>query len=137
MHEDVVFWKWINLKTLGLATETAVYHWSIEGDSPPEKIFDRHQNLTGCQIINYRSSSDGKWLVLIGISSAQNRVVGHMQLYSTERRVSQPIDGHAAAFAELTLDGARSPTKLFTFAVRGANGQAKVSLLSISNNIAS
>lgn len=48
-----------------------------------------------------------------------------MQLYSKERGVSQPIEGHAAAFAELKLDGCQLPTKLFTFAVRTATG-AKV-----------
>jgi clathrin heavy chain len=50
-----------------------------------------------------------------------------MQLYSKERGVSQPIEGHAAAFAELTLDGSNSPTKLFAFAVRTAVG-AKVNV---------
>jgi len=48
-----------------------------------------------------------------------------MQLYSKDRGVSQPIEGHAAAFAELKLDGASSATKLFAFAVRTAVG-AKV-----------
>ena len=49
------------------------------------------------------------------------------KLYSRERRVSQPIEGHAAAFAEVKLDGHQKPTKLFTFAVRTATG-AKVCL---------
>ena len=31
MSEDVIFWKWITLNTLGLVTETSVYHWSMEG----------------------------------------------------------------------------------------------------------
>ena len=53
------------------------------------------------------------------------KVKGAMQLYSIERSVSQPIEGHAAAFAELKLDGHQFPTKLFTFAVRTATG-AKV-----------
>jgi clathrin heavy chain len=69
MHEDVVFWRWIDIKTLGLVTETAVYHWSVEGESAPVKIFDRHASLSGCQIINYRVNSDEKWMVLIGISA--------------------------------------------------------------------
>ena len=30
-NEDVVFWKWINVNTLGLVTESSVYHWSMEG----------------------------------------------------------------------------------------------------------
>ena len=31
MTDDVIFWKWINLKTVALVTETSVYHWSVEG----------------------------------------------------------------------------------------------------------
>lgn len=30
-NEEVTFWKWINDKTIALVTETAVFHWSIEG----------------------------------------------------------------------------------------------------------
>lgn len=54
-----------------------------------------------------------------------------MQLYSRDRGVSQPIEGHAAAFAELKLDGNQHPTKLFTFSVRTAAG-AKVRFLNSS-----
>lgn len=55
-----------------------------------------------------------------------------MQLYSKARGVSQPIEGHAASFAELKLDGANSPSKLFAFAVRTTTG-AKVSYQNESN----
>ncbi|KAI9024950.1 hypothetical protein CLU79DRAFT_745569 [Phycomyces nitens] len=133
MHEDVVFWKWIDLKTLGLVTTSVVYHWSIEGDSPPVKMFERHANLAGCQIINYRTSADQKWLVLVGISAQQGRVVGSMQLYSKERGVSQPIEGHAAAFAEIKLEDSPHPTKLFSFAVRSANGTAKLQIIEVDH----
>ena len=54
MPDDVIFWKWISLNTIALVTETSVFHWSMEGDSTPVKIFDRHSSLAGCQIINYR-----------------------------------------------------------------------------------
>ncbi|KAG4220478.1 hypothetical protein PC116_g31043, partial [Phytophthora cactorum] len=27
MNEDVVFWKWVSESTLGLVTETSVFHW--------------------------------------------------------------------------------------------------------------
>jgi hypothetical protein len=57
-----------------------------------------------------------------------------MQLYSKERGISQHIEGHAAAFAELRLEGSASPTKLFAFAVRGATG-AKVRESAICNDI--
>ncbi|KAI0349661.1 clathrin heavy chain [Trametes cingulata] len=137
-NEDVVFWKWISDSTLGLVTETAVYHWSIsDATSPPQKIFDRHPTLVGAQIINYRASADEKWLVLIGISGnttnpAAFKVKGSIQLYSRERGVSQPIEGHAAAFAELKLDGHQKPTKLFTFSVRTATG-AKLHIVEIDH----
>jgi hypothetical protein len=39
------------------------------GDSQPQKVFDRHSSLTGCQIINYRTDRDQKWLLLIGIQA--------------------------------------------------------------------
>ena len=31
MTEEVQFWKWISLNTVGLVTDTAVYHWGMEG----------------------------------------------------------------------------------------------------------
>lgn len=69
MTEEVMFWKWISVNTVALVTDTAVYHWSMEGDSQPTKMFDRHASLAGCQIINYRTDEQQKWLLLIGISA--------------------------------------------------------------------
>ncbi|KAF9965092.1 hypothetical protein BGZ70_005415 [Mortierella alpina] len=132
MHDDVEFWKWISLKSLALVTGTSVYHWSMEGDSQPVKVFDRHASLTGSQIINYRVNSDEKWMLLVGISSQGGRVVGAMQLYSKDRAVSQPIEGHAAAFAELKMDGSSSATKLFAFAARTATG-AKLHVVEVDH----
>ena len=43
------------------------------------------------QIINYRCDAACNWLLLIGISAQQNRVVGAMQLYSVERNVGMSI----------------------------------------------
>jgi len=100
-------------------------------------VFDRHATLAGNQIINYRVSPDQTWLVLVGISSnpaagqpgqTAFKIKGSMQLYSVERGVSQPIEGHAATFANVKQDGAAQPSKLFSFAVRTAVG-AKVSPL--------
>jgi clathrin heavy chain len=135
--EDVVFWKWVSDTTIGIVTDTAVYHWTIaDQTSSPQKVFDRHPTLTGAQIINYRVTPDEKWLVLVGIAGNTSnpsafKVKGAMQLYSRERGVSQPIEGHAASFAELKLDGHQNVTKLVTFAVRTATG-AKVRLCGTS-----
>ncbi|KEI41487.1 uncharacterized protein L969DRAFT_58574 [Mixia osmundae IAM 14324] len=127
MTEETVFWKWLDHSTLGIVTDTAVYSWSISGQDAPVKVFDRHASLAGHQIINLRQTSDGKWLVLVGISSNTTnpsafKIKGSMQLYSRERGVSQPIEGHAAAFAEIKLDGSAVETKLFAFANRTPTG---------------
>ncbi|RNA05151.1 clathrin heavy chain 1 isoform X3, partial [Brachionus plicatilis] len=82
MTEDCLFWKWISVNTIGIVTETAVYHWSMEGDSHPVKVFDRHPTLQGCQIINYRCDHSMSWFLLIGILAQENRVAGRMQLFS-------------------------------------------------------
>lgn len=117
-----------------MVTDTSVFHWTIaDPTSPPQKVFDRHATLSGAQIINYRVTPDEKWLVLIGISGNTTnpsafKVKGAMQLYSRDRGVSQPIEGHAAAFAEIKQEGHQNPTKLFSFAVRTATG-AKVRLV--------
>lgn len=63
-----------------------------------------------------------KWLLLIGISAQQSRVVGAMQLYSVERKVSQPIEGHAAAFSQFKMEGNGSMSTLFCFSVRNQTG---------------
>lgn len=60
-------------------------------------------------------------------SLQQNRVVGAMQLYSVERKVSQPIEGHAACFTSFKLENNPELSTLFCFGVRGAAG-GKVSL---------
>lgn len=71
-------------------------------------------------------------MVVVGITQQQGRVVGSMQLYARDRGISQHIEGHAAAFAELRLDEASSDTKLFTFAVRTATG-AKLHVVEIDH----
>jgi len=68
------------------------------------------------------------------LTEQTNRVVGAMQLYSVERKVSQPIEGHAAAFSQFPIPGNASPSTLFCFAVRGAQG-GKVGVDACSYNI--
>ncbi|KFA62831.1 hypothetical protein S40285_03810 [Stachybotrys chlorohalonatus IBT 40285] len=134
MNEDVQFWKWISETTIGLVTTGSVYHWDVydPAQDAPVKVFERNANLNGCQIINYRVNADNKWMVVVGISQQQGRVVGAMQLYSKDRGISQAIEGHAAAFGTLRLEGAPQDTKLFSFAVRSANG-AKLHVVEVDH----
>ena len=87
-------------------------------------------SVQGCQIINYRVNDDEKWMVVVGISQQGGRVQGAMQLYSKDRGISQSIEGHAAAFGTLKVEGQQSPYKLFTFSVRSATG-AKLHVVEI------
>ncbi|KAF2142154.1 uncharacterized protein K452DRAFT_318450 [Aplosporella prunicola CBS 121167] len=134
MNEDVVFWKWFSETSLGLVTENSVWHWNIfdPNQATPVKIFDRNPTLSGCQIINYRVNAEEKWSVIVGISQQQGRVVGAMQLYSRDRGISQNIEGHAAAFGSIRMEGAPADTKVFTFAVRTATG-AKLHVVEIDH----
>lgn len=121
MPETVEFWKWTSPTMLGLVTATAVYHWDVEGASDaPTKVFDRTPNLVGAQIISYRVSPDAKWAVLIGIApGAPERpqlAKGLMQLYSFEQSKSQPLEAHAAAFANVKFTGRDTPSLVISFA---------------------
>ncbi|XP_004977645.1 clathrin heavy chain 1 isoform X1 [Setaria italica] len=125
MPEQVVFWKWITPKLVGLVTQTSVYHWSIEGDSEPTKMFDRTANLANNQIINYRCDPAEKWLVLIGIApGAPERpqlVKGNMQLFSVDQQRSQALEAHAASFATFKVVGNENPSTLICFASKTTN----------------
>ncbi|KAJ2060105.1 Clathrin heavy chain [Coemansia sp. S146] len=122
MSEDVHFWRWISQFDIALVTDTAVFHWSIEGSSSPVKQFDRHANLNGTQIISYATNAKMNWMSLIGISAVQGRIVGNMQLFNKDRSASQPIEAHAAEFSEIWLEGAAQPTQVFSFASRSTTG---------------
>jgi clathrin heavy chain len=122
MTEECVFWKWISVNTIGIITDLAVYHWSMEGDSQPVKMFDRHASLQGCQIINYATDAAMQWLLVNGIAAQDNRVTGRMQLYSVERNISQPIEAHSACFTQFKLEGNKEPSTLFCFAMRNPQG---------------
>lgn len=132
MTEDVLFWRWLGPGTIGLVTETSVFHWNLEGGEDPRKVFERHPSLAGCQIISYKTDGTGRWCLLVGIVAQHGRVVGAMQLYNVDRGVSQAIEGHTGGFAEVMLDGAQYSTKLFVFAVR-TQTTAKLHLVEIDH----
>lgn len=57
MVEDVTFWKWINVNTLALVTETTVYHWSMEGNAMNKSIYELGSVcLSICLLVSQSSS---------------------------------------------------------------------------------
>jgi hypothetical protein len=118
MPEPVVFWGWMPpSKTLPWSRILLCNHWPISGDAPPTNIFDHHAAVPpNVQIINYRVSPNKKWALLGGTSTGPNgQVSGNMQLYIVEKNVSQPLQGHAAVFAKVSLSGWDDPAELLYF----------------------
>lgn len=134
MADPVVFWKWISQSTLGIVTNSAVYHWRADDQtSEPVKMFDRHASLASSQIINYRADPSEEWLVLVGISRQEgNRVGGNLQLYSVAKRISQAIEGHAATFGTLDMDGHKCT--LFVFASKTAAGVSRLHVIEVGGD---
>ncbi|KAJ6987336.1 clathrin heavy chain 1-like [Populus alba x Populus x berolinensis] len=127
--------QWITPKMLGLVTQTSVYHWSIEGDSEPVKMFERTANLQSNQIINYKCDPSEKWLVLIGIAPGsperQQLVKGNMQLFSVDQQRSQALEAHAASFAQFKVPGNENPSTLISFATKSFNAGQVTSKLHV------
>jgi clathrin heavy chain len=122
MTEEVVFWTWINTTTVAMVTGTAVFHWGMEGEAGPVKMFDRHATMADTQIIQYKTDVNCKWLLLTGIAAKDNRVAGQMQLYSVDKGVTQPMEGHTAAFAQFKIPGNAKESTLFCIASRTPTG---------------
>ena len=128
MPDQVVFWKWISPNKLGIVSATSVYHWTVDGTSAPQKMFDRAANLNGTQVIKYMVSPDEKWCVLIGIAPGSpdrpQLVKGFMQLYSVDQKRSQALEAHAAAFGSIKIGANTEPSTLISFAQKSmVNGQ--------------
>ncbi|KAH3915827.1 clathrin heavy chain [Parastagonospora nodorum] len=137
-QEDIQFWRWVSQTTLALVSTKAVYHWDVldsKNSAAPRKIFDRGEQLENNQIINYVTNDDESWSCLVGITSnPAGGIRGNMQLFSKARNVSQPLEGHAATFGTIRLDGAATYTKLFAFAVKSTSGEAKINIVEVDHN---
>lgn len=137
MPTPVVFWRWISPNAIALITATSVFHWSIEGEAAPVKIFDRNAGLTeGTQIINYQVSNDGKWCLLVGISAGATPGVinGTMQLYSIEKAVSQMLQGHTGVFTVIKVPGREDPAQILAFEDKKPDQPPKLFVMEIGRD---
>ncbi|GFE55454.1 clathrin heavy chain [Babesia ovis] len=117
--ESVVFWSWIAPTKLAIVTDTSVYHWTV-GSGEPMLMFSRSGKLAeqSTKLVHYASDSDNKWCILCGIYSTDQgaTVEGAIQLYSTERRQQQLLEGYTGTFGKLRISKeAVDPTGLLVF----------------------
>lgn len=124
MSEKIVFWKWLNETTLGVVTDSKVYTWNIfDGtENGPVILTSRHVSLANCQITQLCANESLSWFAIGGIAQENNRIVGHIQLYSKERNISQPVEGHVCTFSKMRLQQSSVPTEMFAFASKTAEG---------------
>lgn len=140
MPTPVQFWKWTSPNNIALVTATSVFHWSIEGEAPPVKIFDRGQGLLeGSQVINYQVSADGQWCLLVAISAgapgpAGPTINGNMQLYSIEKAVSQMLQGHAGVFSTLRVPGRDDIAQILCFEDKKPDQPPKLFIMEVGRS---
>lgn len=135
MDQPVVFWRWLDLETLGLVTGSSIYIWLVfDGTNDgPTKLTDRHQLLGNAQIINFVAESGKNWFAVTGIAQEDGRIAGHIQLFLRARNVSQAIEGHVCKFASVRLAGALQPTKVFCVGNKNAQGQGNLHVIEIDH----
>jgi clathrin heavy chain len=135
----VTYWRWITPNTIALVTASSVFHWSIEGDAAPIKVFDRNPAVgEGTQILNYSVSSDSKWCLLCGISAGATPGVvnGNLQLYSIEKQVSQMLQGHTGTFTTLKIPGREDgqPAQILVFEEKKPDSSAKLFIMEVGRD---
>ena len=72
-------------------------------------------------------------MVVVGISQRAGKVRGDMMLYSKDRGIGQPIEGHAAAFGSFRMEGAPQDTQVIAFCVRTESGAAKLHIAEVDH----
>lgn len=142
--QEIKYWKWLSNSTMAFVTTSSVYHWALEGDAAPRKMFDRDATLADTQLVKYAASIDGKWLVLIGIKAGAPaaaggppQVVGAMQLYSVEKGGSQKLQGHAACFATAKVNNRKDTAILFCFVQKKPGENYKLNVIEVGKDPAS
>lgn len=124
MHEPIIFWQWLNDDQIGLVSANNIYTWNVmDGtDNGPVQLTSRHVSLASCQITQMVTNFDMSWFALCGIAQENNQIVGHIQLYSKARNISQPIAGHVCCFGKFRQQGAAVDTQVFACASRTTDG---------------
>lgn len=135
MPVPVEFLKWTSADHLALVTARAVFHWSVENDTEPVKVFDRAEPMLTGRVADYLVSNDCKYCILIALSLGvktsgnQRPINGLMQLHSTETGASRLLHGLSAVFA--TLNTTASNSSILCFEGKKSHASAMLVLMTI------
>ncbi|KAI5507016.1 clathrin light chain binding [Trichomonas vaginalis G3] len=98
---QVTYWKFVDDDTLMFVVGNAVFHWTMSQNNNPVQVFQLLPQLANTQIIGYAVSQDKQWYLLSGLTQENNQIVGKLQIYSNEHKVSQVIDAFNGVFANI------------------------------------
>ena len=98
MNEGIRYWKFLDDCTIVLVSNNYVYHWNITSDDYPIKLFALLEELQTSQIVNYKYDVHQQFSALFSISAQDNKVIGHIQLYSFSYKLSKLLYGFAGDF---------------------------------------
>ena len=74
--------------------------------------------------MSYDTDATGTWCFLVGLyPNEKKEILSHIQLYNTEKKVTMPLEGYTACFADMPVTDAPGNPKnaLFCFCERKAN----------------
>ena len=159
ISDDILYWRWLDSRTISYVTSKSVYHWSMESDLKPQKKFDIVAEERKIQCIGYDASKDGNFLYLQGIARSHdnsiegiyftffplvhfsnikknylqyNTILGALQLFNVPSKKYQPkMNALGGCFAYLNING-RDAT-LFCFTRKDGNS-TKLFMVEIGNN---
>eukprot|EP00834_Sanchytrium_tribonematis_P005493 NODE_336_length_9298_cov_0.577889.p1 type:complete len:1760 gc:universal NODE_336_length_9298_cov_0.577889:589-5868(+) len=93
---DVLYWEYSD-QDIACITGSSVYLWN----NTLVKLFDKQPQLNNCQYISFKRNLSKKWMCIVGLNANDGNIKGVMQLYNTEKNVSQVIEGYCCTFTQL------------------------------------
>lgn len=67
MNEELLFFKWLDDRTLGCVTEKEIFKCSAEG-TDRVKLVDKHPQLANFQIVNFAADTTHTWNCICGLN---------------------------------------------------------------------
>ncbi|KAA6386102.1 MAG: putative Clathrin heavy chain 1 [Streblomastix strix] len=123
MTENIEYMKWVDEKTLVLVSSTNVYEWGLDSESNPEVLFIRLSQLAGWNISNFRTDGKRVWCLLLAssVDPQSEKLIGSMQIYNREKKMSQYVPAHTGIWNQATLNEV-SPVASRATALRASAG---------------
>jgi len=119
LDQEIVFWKWISSRKLGLVTKKEVY--SLDLDDPttaPRKLFERYEDYANThQITNLIMDRAEEWYAVTALTLDGGQIVGKLQLVRSREDgpISQMLNGSCICFAEVFLHDLETKSKILAF----------------------